>query len=232
MTYKPELHLHLLIRDIIFFKGLSSLGLPYLTTRWCFWEGNFHTSKALSHNLTSYKNNKSSSFALQVALRHLIHFPSVIPTSEKSSIAIQIPTGGWTQMWTYFNLDLFRSWMLFLMFSNIHLTSKWLLCQPWDTDQGSNTFKYPGVDRGTSSSLLLLGIVLLKPSSNNRNLSCSVNWSVCEVSTSKVRWNNFKTRLRRDLVWDVYCSETKIQQELPIPKLCGEEVATGQQEQV
>ena len=48
--------------------------LPYLNTRWSFWEGNFYTIRAVSHNLISYKNNKSSFFDFQVALSHLNHF--------------------------------------------------------------------------------------------------------------------------------------------------------------
>ena len=41
--------------------------LPYLNTRWSFWEGNFYTTRAVSHNLISFQNDKSSFFDLQVA---------------------------------------------------------------------------------------------------------------------------------------------------------------------
>ena len=70
----PNKHIHLLMIRYNIFRRLSSLVRNVLTTRWSLWEGNFCTSKAVSHNLTSYKNNKSRCFALQVALSHLNHF--------------------------------------------------------------------------------------------------------------------------------------------------------------
>ena len=71
MNRFTKVALNLLMIRYNIFRRLSSLVRNVLTTRWSLWEGNFCTSKAVSHNLTSYKNNKSRCFALQVALSHL-----------------------------------------------------------------------------------------------------------------------------------------------------------------
>ena len=74
----PDKQIHLLMIRYNILRRLSSLVRNVLTTRWSLLEGNFCISKAVSHNLTSYKNNKSRCFALQVALSHLDHFLSVV----------------------------------------------------------------------------------------------------------------------------------------------------------
>ena len=76
--FAPNKQIHLPMIRYNIFRRLSSLVRNVLTTRWSLLEGNFCTSKAVSHNLTSYKNNKSKCFALQVALSHLDHFLSVL----------------------------------------------------------------------------------------------------------------------------------------------------------
>ena len=76
----PDKQIHLLMIKYNIFRRLSSIVRNVLTTRWSLLQGNFCTSKAVSHNLTSYKNNISRCFALQVAFCYLDHFSSVIRT--------------------------------------------------------------------------------------------------------------------------------------------------------